>query len=139
MTFKRKPIQASTATDATTLETAGPVSVTGTPETNASAPPAAAHDAIAPASDLPGGPTPEAAVPEAQPATSPLTHITPPESETAPGRTVVVSALQPQRWRIGRPFGKEPTTIPLGELTDSQLAALLADPLLSVHLIDAPY
>jgi hypothetical protein len=56
-----------------------------------------------------------------------------------PGVTVVVTALQPSRWRIGRHFTHEPVSIPADELTGEEVNALFLDPLLTVAVIDAPY
>lgn len=56
-----------------------------------------------------------------------------------PGVTVVVTALQPSRWRIGRQFGREPTSIPAEELTEADALALQSDPLLTVSLVQTPY
>jgi hypothetical protein len=52
-----------------------------------------------------------------------------PETEK---RVVVVVAKQPSRWRIGRRFGAEPVEINADELDETQIAALLADPMLVV-------
>lgn len=46
---------------------------------------------------------------------------------------IVVTALQ-ERWRAGRKFGPAPVTIPLAELTDDQVSAIAADPMLK-HVI----
>lgn len=56
-----------------------------------------------------------------------------------PGYTVVVTALQDRRWRIGRQFGREPVSIPAEELTEAEVEALSEDPMLSLAVIDAPY
>ena len=40
------------------------------------------------------------------------------------------------RWRIGRKFGPEPTVIPLDELSEAQMQALAADPLLSISAFE---
>lgn len=56
-----------------------------------------------------------------------------------PEPTVVVTALQPSRWRIGRHFGAEPVSIPAEELSEDEFAALKADPLLSIQIVGAPY
>ena len=53
--------------------------------------------------------------------------------------TVVVKGPAKGRWRIGQKFTPEPTTFSRGELTDSEVAALEADPELSVTFVDAPY
>jgi hypothetical protein len=55
------------------------------------------------------------------------------------GYTVVVTASQPVRWRIGRQFGREPVSIAADELTEAEAVALAEDPLLTVTIIDAPY
>lgn len=56
-----------------------------------------------------------------------------------PGVTVVVTALQDRRWRIGRQFGREPVSIPAEELTEAEARALSEDPMLTLAVIDAPY
>ncbi len=52
----------------------------------------------------------------------------------APQPEAVVRVIGPAlgRWRIARKFGPEATEIPLAELTEDQIAALKADPLLTV-------
>ena len=62
-----------------------------------------------------------------------------PEAESDPAPTVVVTALQPSRWRIGRKFGAEPVAIPAEDLSEDEYAALKADPLLTVQVVGAPY
>ena len=39
-------------------------------------------------------------------------------------------------WRAGRFWPPEPTAVPADELTDEQLTALLAEPLLSVFAVE---
>ena len=56
-----------------------------------------------------------------------------------PGFTVVVTASQDRRWRIGRQFGREPVSIPADELTEAEARALENDPILTVAIVDAPY
>lgn len=56
-----------------------------------------------------------------------------------PGFTVVVTASQDRRWRIGRQFGREPVSIPAEELTEAEARALENDPILTVAIVDAPY
>lgn len=58
------------------------------------------------------------------------------DTQPNPAPVVCVRALQPQRWRIGRAFGVEPVEIPAADLTEAEAEALMADPLLSVTLID---
>lgn len=53
--------------------------------------------------------------------------------------TVVVQGPVAGRWRIGRKFTAEPTSIPASELTEAQVTALLDDPALMVSVIAAPY
>lgn len=55
------------------------------------------------------------------------------------GKTVVVKGPEKGRWRAGRHFTMEPTSIPLADLTDAELEKLCGDPLLTVAVIDAPY
>lgn len=82
---------------------------------------------------------------------SPADNQTPPESgavvppeaplpaEEQPAASVVVIGPPQGRWRCGRKFGKEPVTLPAADLSEDELAALQADPHLSVSLVDAPY
>lgn len=49
--------------------------------------------------------------------------------------TVIVHALQPSRWRIGRHFTPEPVLIPGDALTEAEANALRADPLLVVTAV----
>jgi hypothetical protein len=53
--------------------------------------------------------------------------------------TVVVQGPVAGRWRIGRKFTAEPTSIPASELTEAQVTALRDDPALMVSVIAAPY
>ena len=55
------------------------------------------------------------------------------------GKTVVVKGPEKGRWRAGRHFTLEPTSIPLVDLTEAELEKLCDDPLLTVAVIDAPY
>ena len=55
------------------------------------------------------------------------------------GKTVVVKGPEKGRWRAGRHFTLEPTSIPLVDLTEADLEKLCDDPLLTVAVIDAPY
>ena len=55
------------------------------------------------------------------------------------GKTVVVKGPEKGRWRAGRHFTMEPTSIPLTDLTEAELEKLCGDPLLSVNMVDAPY
>ena len=57
----------------------------------------------------------------------------------APEATVVVTGPEKGRWRAGRKFTREPSSIPLGELKEKDLALLQADPELHVQIIDAPH
>lgn len=59
---------------------------------------------------------------------------------TGPDRTIVapivalvISARQPVRRRAGRLFTPEPVRIPVGDLSDDDLAALAGDPMLDVR------
>lgn len=61
-----------------------------------------------------------------------------PQKAAPPPPVIVVTALQPRRWRIGRPFGAEPVTILLDELSANEIAALHADPLLRVEVPASP-
>lgn len=56
-----------------------------------------------------------------------------------PAPTVVVTAVQEGRWRIGRQFGREPVSIPAEDLTEVEFAALTADPMLIVQVVEAPH
>lgn len=55
------------------------------------------------------------------------------------GKTVVVKGPEKGRWRAGRHFTIEPTSIPLADLTEADLEKLCGDSLLTVGIIDAPY
>jgi hypothetical protein len=59
-----------------------------------------------------------------------------PPAAAAPA--VIVRALQPIRWRIGRRFGPEPVAVPLAELDEAALRALREDPLLVLTEPAAP-
>lgn len=56
-----------------------------------------------------------------------------------PDFTVVVTGPKAGRRRAGRAFGPEPVSIPAAALTEHEIAALQADPFLTVELVDAPY
>lgn len=56
-----------------------------------------------------------------------------------PAPTVVVTAVQASRWRIGRQFGCEPVAIPAEDLSEDEFAALKADPMLTVQVVEAPH
>ncbi len=55
-------------------------------------------------------------------------------SKEAAGRVAVLVVKGPAagRWRAGRRFGAEPTVVVREDLDDDQVAAILADPALSV-------
>ncbi len=53
--------------------------------------------------------------------------------------TIIVQGPPAGRWRAGRHFTAEPTSIPAGDLTMQQLAALRDDPVLMVSAVEAPY
>lgn len=55
------------------------------------------------------------------------------------GKTVMVKGPEKGRWRAGRHFTMEPTSIPLVDLTEAELEKLCGDPLLTVMVVDAPY
>lgn len=57
----------------------------------------------------------------------------------APETTVVVTGPEKGRWRAGRKFTREPSSIPLGDLKEGDLEKLQADPELFVQVIDAPH
>lgn len=57
----------------------------------------------------------------------------------APEATVVVTGPEKGRWRAGRKFTREPSSIPLGDLKEGDLEKLQADPELFVKVIDAPH
>ncbi len=57
----------------------------------------------------------------------------------APEATVVVTGPEKGRWRAGRKFTREPSSIPFGDLTEGDLEKLQSDPELHVQLIDAPH
>lgn len=90
--------------------------------------------AVAPVDAPPAAPveTPAADTPDAPPAAV----LTPVTQGTV--THVVVTALQPVRWRAGRKFTAEPTVILLEDLGEGELAAVEADPLLSVKVVQVP-
>jgi hypothetical protein len=53
--------------------------------------------------------------------------------------TVIVQGPPAGRWRIGRHFTAEPVSIVAIELTFEQMAALKADPLLMISVVETPY
>lgn len=56
-----------------------------------------------------------------------------------PSWTVIVTGPKAGRRRAGRAFGPEPVPINSMDLTEDEIAALQADPALTVEIIDAPY
>ena len=56
-----------------------------------------------------------------------------------PSWTLIVTGPKAGRRRAGRAFGLEPVSINAMDLTEDEIAALQADPLLTVEIIDAPY
>lgn len=61
------------------------------------------------------------------------------KAKATPEATVVVTGPEKGRWRIGRRFTREPSSISRDELTKAELAALEADPELHVQIVDAPH
>lgn len=57
----------------------------------------------------------------------------------APEPTVVVTGPEKGRWRAGRKFTREPSSIALGDLKEGDLDKLKADPELHVQIIAAPH
>ena len=53
--------------------------------------------------------------------------------------TIIVQGPLAGRWRIGRHFTAEPTSIVASDLTFDQMAALKADPLLMISVVETPY
>ena len=53
--------------------------------------------------------------------------------------TIIVQGPLAGRWRIGRHFTAEPTPIVASDLTLEQMAALKADPLLMISVVETPY
>lgn len=53
------------------------------------------------------------------------------------GDVVRITGPRQTRRRAGRVFGRDPVDIPLGELSEDELAMIEADPLLSVQHIEA--
>lgn len=51
------------------------------------------------------------------------------------GMTVKITGPKKGRRRAGRAFGREPVLIPMEELTEDELTALMADPALTVELV----
>ncbi|WP_102226918.1 hypothetical protein [Acidimangrovimonas sediminis] len=58
---------------------------------------------------------------------------------SATGATVIVKGPRKGRWRCGRHFGATAVTIPAEELDEDDLAAIEADPALTMTVVDAPY
>ena len=56
----------------------------------------------------------------------------------AAGPTVLVKGPAKGRWRIGRHFTSEPTSIQARELNEAQWLALSGDPELLVTIVDPP-
>lgn len=61
------------------------------------------------------------------------------KAEATPEATVVVTGPEKGRWRAGRKFTREPSSIPLGDLKDGELEKLLSDPELMVQLVNPPH
>lgn len=55
-----------------------------------------------------------------------------------PGPALIITGPKAGRRRAGRDFGPAPVSVPLADLTEADLAALQADPALTVTLVDAP-
>ena len=53
--------------------------------------------------------------------------------------TIIVQGPLAGRWRIGRHFTAEPTSIVASDLTFDQMDALKADPLLMISVVETPY
>lgn len=53
--------------------------------------------------------------------------------------TVIVTGPKAGRWRAKRFFTAEPTSINLTDLTETELALIKGDPLLTVDVVDAPH
>lgn len=60
----------------------------------------------------------------------------PPEAKPV---TVIVTGPKTGRWRAKRFFTAEPTSINLTDLTETELALIEGDPLLTVQVVDAPH
>ncbi len=103
-------------------------------QAKASAAPAAAPEpAVPPATDPAPADQKAADEPpvEQPPADKPAEKAKP--ADTSKDLVVKVSTTAERgRWRIGRQFGRAVTEIPRAEITDEHLAALEADPVLSV-------
>ena len=104
------------------------------------APAPEAPTAPGPAPEAPTAADPAPAAPveprpaDAGPGELQVTHFVPPEPEPEP--RIVVRALQPTRWRAGRCFtAAEPVSIDTADLTEGEIAALKADPMLSVVVL----
>ena len=59
-------------------------------------------------------------------------------AEVSLGPTVIVKGPAKGRWRIGRHFTTEPTSIQAHELTEAEWLALSGDPELLVSVVDPP-
>ncbi|MBL6431677.1 MAG: hypothetical protein HPM95_13090 [Alphaproteobacteria bacterium] len=67
----------------------------------------------------------------AKPETKPDDGKSEPPSD--PGEVLVVTARRPRR-RAGRAFGKDPTEIPLTDLSEAERVAIESDPALTVKI-----
>ena len=56
-----------------------------------------------------------------------------PDTDTDTGTSLIITGPKRGRWRGGRHFGPQPVTIPLTDLTGDEIAALRADPALTVE------
>jgi len=85
---------------------------------------------------------PEAGAVEALPAPAPAPAEAAPaatQTDNAATETLLVTGPKSGRRRAGRQFGTEPVTLLVDELTEGDLAAIEADPLLRVTRVAAPY
>lgn len=69
----------------------------------------------------------------------PETPPPPPPPEQQPMASLVVTGPKKGRWRAGRSFGPAPVTILVSDLSDAEIASLMADERLAVQVVHAPY
>lgn len=80
--------------------------------------------------------------PAEQVATEAESQATPqiaPLADPGPGPSLVVKGPARGRWRAGRHFSAEPTSIALSDLDERELALLQGDPELSLAIVNPPY
>lgn len=54
-------------------------------------------------------------------------------TDPSAGPSLLVHATRNSRWRAGRQFGRTPVEVPVSDLTEDQVTALRADPVLVIN------